>query len=256
MKKRVLVEADKHSGHHYGLTPPDWWSPKSTKQGKFQRELWGFRQSVLKSLQPIDILIDLGDMIDGKGERSGGVELITTDRNVQADMAEECIKQVKAKEIRMCFGTPYHTGREEDIEKTVQKRFKGSEIHGHGFASVNGVVIDYKHDIGSSATPHGRHTAMARARLWNAIWNAEHERQPKADILLRGHDHYYGYCGGDSWLGINCPALTYNSSFGIRKCEGVVHVGMIVIDIDSKGGFSWQPILADFAGLRVRAEYL
>jgi hypothetical protein len=261
--KRLVFAPDPHCGHEFGLTPPSWWSPSRTtsarvsKAGRFQRQLWGFYTKAIDSLKPIDILGVPGDAIEGKGERSGGVELITSDRHEQVRMAKEAIDYAEAKMVRLTYGTRYHTGRDEDYESILRDTLNGNTvIHGHDFFSVNGVNFDVKHKVGSSAIPHGRHTAISRDRLWNVLWSAEGDRQPKADILIRAHVHYFGYCGGPTWLGITCPALTYNSSFGIRECSGIVDVGLIVIDIDPEGGFTWHPVLANFGRLKVQPESL
>ena len=76
--RRLVIESDYHCGHWAGLTPPDWY--QSGKKGKHQKELWEFRKSVLKDIGRIDFLIVNGDCIDGKGARSGGSELSTSDR--------------------------------------------------------------------------------------------------------------------------------------------------------------------------------
>jgi hypothetical protein len=52
------------------------------------------------------------------------------------------------------------------------------------------------------------------------------------------------------------PALTYNSAFGIRDCEGLVDVGLLVFDFEDDGSYSWRPILAGFDKLKVQAEAL
>jgi len=261
--KRLVVVPDPHSGHSYGLTPPSWWARndsqyrKISKVGKFQRELYGFYTKAIDSLKPIDILSVPGDCIDGKGERSGGRELVTTDRHEQVKMAKEIIDYAESKVVRIVAGTPYHSGKEEDYEAELASIVKGaSSFHGHDFFSVNGVNFDVKHKIGSSTVPHGRLTAIARDRLWNVLWNSEHGRQPKADVLIRAHVHYFGFAGNGAWLGITCPAMCYNSIYGIRQCSGLVDVGIIVFDISPKGHYSWNPILADFPELKVKENKL
>jgi len=259
--KRLVVISDLHAGHEFGLCPPAWWAQvedsgaRRTKAAKFQRQLWKFYTNAIDSLKPIDILCVNGDSIEGKGQGTGGIELITSDRNEQVQMAKEAIDYAESPTVRLTFGTQFHTGKEEDFEAILCALVKGKvAIHGHDFFSVNGLKFDVKHKVGSSAIPHGRHTAIARARLWNVIWNSEHERQPKADILIRSHVHAFNYCGSTSWLGITTPALTYNSSFGIRLCSGLVDVGMIVFDIEDNGEYTWRPILASFDKLKVKAE--
>ena len=72
--KRVVVISEEHCGHLAGLTPPQWqvaYKPKSdtkrNKWAKLQRDLWGFYEKTIEELQPIDILINNGDAIDGRG---------------------------------------------------------------------------------------------------------------------------------------------------------------------------------------------
>lgn len=262
-RKRVAVLADLHSGHEFGLCPPAWWAQtarpgsRRAKAGRFQRQLWSFYTRALDALKPIDVLVVNGDAIEGKGERSGGVELITSDRLEQVRMAAEAINYAEAETVRITYGTRYHSGKDEDFEEALKVAVKGkAAIHGHDFLEINGRKLDIKHKVGSSTIPHGRMTALARARLWNVVWNSEHERQPLADVLIRSHVHYFGYCGGASWLGMTTPALTYNSAFGIRECEGVVDVGFIVFDIEPDGEYSWRPVLAGFDKLTVKAERL
>ncbi len=258
--KRLAVISDLHSGHEYGLTPPEYWrsgTGLTSKTGAFERELWKFYTKAIDSIKPIDILEVNGDCIEGKGERSGGVELITSDRHQQIRMAARAIEYSEAPIVRISTGTPYHVGGMEDFESVIKDILPNSKIHvsGHDFFSINGYTIDVKHKIGSSSVPHGRTTPLSRARLWNVVWNSEDERQPKSDILIRSHVHYFSYCGGPSWLGMTTPALTYNSHYGIRQCEGVVDVGIIVFDFEEKG-YSWRPILAKFPSLKVRPESL
>jgi hypothetical protein len=257
--KRMVVVSDFHSGHDYGLTSPAWWRPeegRNAKIGKFQRELWKFYTEAIDSLRPINLLLVNGDCLEGKGESSGGVELITPDRHDQVRMAADAIEYADAECVRILYGTRRHVGKDEDFESVLADSLKGKDVkvQGHAFLEVNGCGVDIKHKLGGSPIPHGRMTAIARARLWNLVWNSEHERQPKADILIRSHVHYFGYAGGESWLGVTTPALTYNSSFGVRECEGLVDVGLLVFDFDEEGNYTWNPVLAEFDDLKVLPE--
>jgi hypothetical protein len=182
--------ADLHSGHEYGLTPPEYWrsgTGATSKTGAFERELWKFYTKAMDSIKPIDILAVNADCIEGKGERSGGVELVTSDRHQQVLMAARAIEYTEAPIVRITNGTPYHVGATEDFESTLKDILPNQKIHvsGHDFFSINGCNLDVKHKIGGSSVPHGRTTPLSRARLWNVVWNSEDERQPKSDILIR-----------------------------------------------------------------------
>jgi hypothetical protein len=265
MKKRMVVISDLHCGHEYGLTPPDWMKSNRSrirhekKCGQFERALWKFYIKALDSLKPIDILYLNGDAVEGRGEKTNQIELISTDPNVQAEMAEQCILQAEAKSIRMTFGTRYHVLNGVQVEATLLnlllRRKLNAKIDGHGFHEVNGRNFDLKHKLNGSGIPHGRFTNLAKENLWNQIWASE-GRQPRGEYFIRSHVHFFAFCGGERWTAMASPALTYNSIYGIRECSGIVDVGLLVFDVSENGDTAWHPVMAKFRELKVRAESL
>ena len=259
--KRILVISDLHCGHHKGLTPPDWhWStsdnPYRQSVCDFQRWSWDKYTDILNRNKPFDILFANGDMIDGKGDRSGGTELLTTDRDEQADMAAECIKPIGARKKIMTYGTPYHTGASEDWENVVAHKTK-SQISSHAYADVNGVVISLKHKIGSSSVPHGKATALLKQAVSNDEWCREYEEHPRATVFIRSHCHYYTAIDMGSSYFFRTPALQgMGSKYGARQCEGVVHWGAIIIEITPAGSLSWHKELTKLEGQPVETLIL
>lgn len=233
--KRVVVISDQHAGHRVGLTPPPFQTAiKGRKYYNIQRELWKKFSFIIDKLKPIDILMANGDCIDGRGSRSGGTELIEIDRRKQIDIAAYAINYCDAKKVVITRGTPYHTGVNEDWEDQLQEKTKASKIGDHEFYDVNGVIFDVKHNIGASSIPHGQFTPVARDRLWNLIWS-EYEMQPKADILIRSHVHYFLGAKGVDWDAFITPALQgMGSKFGAKICSGLIHWGLIWFDVYEK----------------------
>ncbi len=250
--KRVVVVSDFHCGHKVGLTHPDFDArPKRTRTQawdffRLRRKCWDFVARRAEKLQPVDLLIVNGDCIDGKGGKSGGTELLTTDRDEQCAMAVAVIEQFRAETILMSHGTPYHTGSGEDWENSIAKDVDAHKIGNHDFASVNGVVFDYRHYVGRSVIPHGRHTAVAREKLWSILWS-ERGEYPASDIILRSHVHYHAFCGGPGWLAMTTPALqAYGSKFGARIATGVVDYGFVHFDVGGEGDWSWDSHILRF----------
>jgi len=256
--KRVTVIADLHSGHRIGLTPPlHQWRPKpksnrpdTTQHNKWanlQSALWRHYVEALKRVKPIDILIVNGDMIDGKGARSGGTELISSDRVKQAEIASDAILEAEAPIIRCSYGTGYHTGLDEDMENLVIDKLRIADpgldvkIGSHEWIDVNGVVIDFKHFTSRSSIPHGKGTPLSKEWLWNILW-AEQNLQPRADIIIRSHVHYAFHCGEPgSWYACITPALQgMGSKYGAREMKGLVHFGILTFDITETG--AWIPL--------------
>lgn len=249
--KRIVAIGDQHCGHKVGLTPPQFWlMNESNVAYKPQRELWDFYAETMNSLKPIHTIISNGDHIDGRGERSGGRELLTTDRLEQAEMAAITLNYAEAENYILTFGTPYHTGQLEDMERVVFDKVDCpgvKEIHSHAFLNINGLIIDAKHKIGSSGVPHGRYTAVAREKLWNMVWHYRDEQQPAAGLLIRSHVHYCEeVCSpAGKWRAMTLGALQgYGSLYGKRECAGVVDITINVFDIEDDGRYTWTPIVA------------
>ena len=244
--KRGLIISDLHSGHKIGFTPPryDFETEFNTGLYEIRRQIWTWTHKEAKKRGPYDFMIVNGDCIDGRGEKSGGTELLTTDRLVQCNMAAEAILSFKVKDIFMSYGTAYHTGEFEDLEDIIAEKVKARKIGGEDNLDVNGCVINYRHHIGRSSIPHGRHTAVAKERMWNQMWAMRNE-YPLAQIIIRSHVHYHSYAGGPGWVAMITPALqNYGSKYGGRIVSGTVDIGIVVLDITSKDDFSWEaPIL-------------
>jgi len=234
MSTKIVAMSDTHCGHLAGLTPPDYWTSQKYSEGKIQRETWLEYEELCEKNKGCDYLFHLGDTIDGDGKVNGGVEQITTDRIKQAEMAVECIAKMEPKRVIMTYGTAFHTGKAEDFDGLVNKGLNAigisSEIHGMPFVKVEDVTFHLKHHIGGSGIPYGRHTASSKERFWLKL----HEEQgwEKADIILRGHVHYYQIAGGADWLAMTLPALqAANTKFG-RRCSGEVHWGLVTFEVD------------------------
>ena len=248
--KTGIILSDLHCGHTVGLTPPAWQYKEGGYRQKFvktQKACWDWFASEIDSLPSPDVLFVNGDAVDGKGYRSGGTEQITTDMDVQADMACHAIKSVMGRKTKlmMTAGTPYHTGTDEDWEAHIADECGAKEFGGNVFVNVNGVVFDLKHKVGSSGIPHGRATALKKSQLWGQLW-ADAGEQPRSDVLIRSHVHYHNanYDPDFGWC-MTTPALQgFGSKYGARQCEGRVHFGFISFEVSTDGEFTWQPHIA------------
>lgn len=243
--KRLVVISDLHCGHLVGLTHPDFDRRPSTQNSaahklfKLRRLYYNKYKALVESLQPIDVLIVNGDAIDGRGEKSGSSELIALDRNEQSGMAIAAILECKASKGFLSYGTAYHTGTLEDWEKNIANKVGAIDIVSQGFIDVNGLVFDFRHHVGSSSVPYGRHTAVAKEKTWG-ILRSQHGEFPKSDVLIRSHVHYFAFCGGHKWLALTTPALQgYGTKYGERRCSGTIDWGLVYFDIESKEKWSW-----------------
>lgn len=248
---KIVVISDLHCGHHSGLTPPEY-QYKETKENErwnkwvaVQKQTFDWYERTMKALQPIDVLIVNGDLIDGTGHRSGGTELISTDPLVQVKIAEGCIAKAKAKKHFMSFGTGYHSGESSDFEELVAEAFKAS-IGSHDWISYQGWSIDIKHHLAGSQDPSGDARPLLKEAWANEAWAAKGE-QPKSDIIIRSHVHKYALVQkmvGDRLVtAFTTPALQgYGSKYGARRCSQPVDFGLVFIEI-SKKDFRIRPLI-------------
>ena len=236
--KRVFVGSDSHCGHRAGLTPPQFQvSGGFGKWEALQAELWEFYMEKLYKWKPFDIAILNGDLTEGKGQRSGGSELITADRFKQAEIAYQAFREIRAKKYRLVAGTPYHSGMEEDFEIKVCDEFIKNccdcEFNGHGFYEINGRNFDVKHKI-ASGMHHTRATPLLKEIDANMFW-ADDDIEPRADIVIRSHVHKSLQTYQDGRYGFITPALTgLGDKYGSRQCSNVVEFGFLVIDVPDK----------------------
>jgi hypothetical protein len=257
---RLLATGDWHSGHQVGLSTPEYHTPttsekKYIKLANVRKEVWNWFDMSLKPYRPIDILLLNGDALDGKGERSGGTEQITSDRNEQCNIGYKVIEFIDPSIIRMTYGTPYHTGTGEDWEDVLAEK-AGAKIGSHEWFDINGKIFDCKHKIGSSQIPHGRFTPIAREILWNREWAVDGS-QPRADVLLRSHVHYFSPLEYEGTIGMTLPAMQgFGSKYGSRQCSGKVHIGFVIFDIYESGAIRWNKVIANTKTTKAQAEKL
>lgn len=254
--KRLVIASDFHCGHVVGLTHPDFDAiPSRNAKMKWKlyhhrRECWEWVSAMAEALQPIDALLVNGDLVDGKGVRSGSTEQLATDRTEQVEMAVAATELFKADKVLISYGTPYHTGSLEDWENEVARQVSAVKIGGHDVADVNGLLVDYRHHVGRSSVPHGRFTAVARERLWGLLWS-ERGEFPKADVIVRSHVHYFVHCGEADWLAIITPALQgYGSKYGVRQCVGTVDFGLVWLDVENRDSWTWDYAIKRFVRQR------
>lgn len=243
--QRVMVISDTHAGSRVGLTPPGWMFRKgetfklSEQRGyisEMQEEMWDWFTKTTSDVGPVDILIHVGDAIDGKAGKDKSTDLITASLIEQVEIAEEVIDVIDYRSAYMVYGTPYHTaGDGEDFESILARNI-GAVIDGRLWVEVNGITFDVRHHIGSSSTPSGRATSISKEWVWNTFWK-EKGMQPKSDIFLRGHIHYHTEVSGLDFKAMSCPSLQGpKTKFGERRCSGTVDFGFIVFDIPQNSG--------------------
>jgi len=259
--KRVLIISDLHCGHEHGLTHEDFdylpshnAAERRAKSAKARKVLRQFFYEQVKPLAPFDVVVANGDLIDGRGERAGGQDLIFIDRQDQVDCAIAILKDLNASKYVITSGTPYHSGTMEQWERDIAFAVS-AEFSNHIFFPVNDLVFDCKHKVSRSSVPHSRHTSVAKERMLNVI-DAADDRQPKSDVTIRSHIHLFNYCGGPGWLAMTTPSLQGATTYGEGQVSGSVDFGFLVFDVKSRMDYTWKASLCESSVLRPQLVHL
>jgi hypothetical protein len=247
---RLLIISDMHCGNIVGLTPPSFqrkFLPKDiskcNKLTKIQKAIWNYYSNEITKInkeKQIDICISNGDAISGNGYRSGGTEELTTDRIIQADIAQKAIEFVGAKTNLIIAGTPSHVGTEEEYEQVLANNLN-CKFENHSWVEINKIIFDLKHHCNSSGVPHGRFTPIAKEALWGKLWG-EIDLIPKPiHYLIRSHVHYFSLIQDDHITALTTPCLQgFGSRYGAKLCSGIPTIGFLTFDIYPNGQTNMQ----------------
>lgn len=244
--ERGLLCGDPHCGHLAGLTPPKWWAPKDTKWGLSEREAWTWLIPKIKKqvneLGPYGFVLCNADAIAGMNEKNKGIQLLTTDRNIQIEMAKTALYAIaEAAECDVFLltkGSFYHVGSSEDWEETLcnQMRAEGKKafIKTQWFLKLNGKIIDVRHTMPRSAQKKLRATPLLTQGQYNVDWFLDGV-QPLADCIVRSHIHTgMSVFDGNRWY-CSLPGLITLGERSARKWNGTVDYGFMDLTVKKDG---------------------
>jgi len=244
---KIIIVSDFHAGHRVGLTPTPWQMKyvetdvtKHNKVLKVQKSMWDFFSKeiikIKKETKCPTLCIVNGDSVDGQNPKNSGIEEITTSILEQVAIAKNIIDFIGANTNIIVAGTDFHCSGPSgtDAEQVLADQLH-AKFENHCWIDVHGVVMDFKHYIGSGSTPQSRYNPLGKESTWSKLWQ-EADLIPDVDYLIRSHVHYYSMIQSSSQTCLTTPSLQgLGSLFGIRKCSGMVDVGFITFDVEPSG---------------------
>ena len=205
---RVANVGDMHAGSGFGLLPKDFTTRAGNRVEQnagqaYLHRCWVHMCQRYREIAP-DILVVMGDEIDGRQPLQRGTELCLPLLADQRDAAQQYLEMLISAcparpEIYVVQGTEYHDGKAADDVESLAKEIGAEEYFGLGTGRYSrevldlelpgGVVINYAHHIGAMSGLY-RATAPDKEALWSALAGKE-GKAPKADCLVRGHIHCF-----------------------------------------------------------------
>jgi len=207
---RIAVIGDTHVGSNYAVFPEEFTNPESGNKieaNKWQKELFKYWVKYAEKLSPVDIMILIGDLVEGPQNKEKLGTLTLQNVQHQAMAFIELMKYWKWNKLYVIRGTEYHTevpgvNVEEWIaqmlnavpsSKWSEQRRSVKDLNlnvkfkqGKNMKTIK--RIHFGHTVGVSIIPNYEFTPIVReawlAKMYDELYG-------KYDIIVRGHLHRF-----------------------------------------------------------------
>ena len=249
--QRWILCSDLHCGAVTGLS----YDPHGTI-GKKLFERW--QDCISHFGKKPDVVVMNGDGIDGTDVKGKDTRCSILDEQAR-DCAELLLMWGAKKEYVIVSGTPYHTGNNGEAEDNRIAHHLEMLLRANGDTKTKVTYtrklkttindwfrLEMRHRIGASSVPHGRSTAMARAKFWNVITGALSSARGKAvaswpHLMVFSHVHYFGLQEDAFGTVLTTPCWqALGSRFGDEMCDGHIDCGAIQLTVGEKGTWDLQ----------------
>lgn len=201
----------------------------------------------VKNCPKLDLLVLMGDLIDGKNYKSSGVGAFSTDLGEQADMAARVLEPLaaKAKKTIRLWGTPYHESF-DNVLAIVDKALGVSTVQQVIDVDMGrGNVLNIAHHpAGGAALYQG--TVADREALWSAI-AAQDNKVPKARWLVRAHKHNFFHIETANRDMLITPCWQLATAYAVKqnyfRFQPDIGAVLMVKDSQADSGYRFLPRL-------------
>ncbi|HTS55886.1 MAG TPA: hypothetical protein VMH26_21660 [Burkholderiales bacterium] len=247
---RIGFVSDLHILSRTGLVPPDW-RMKRDPLAPMQAYLWDCFVDFRSRCPPLDILVIVGDLVEGETPTMKGTVGGVSDRYAdQIEAATEVLGPLvkKSKETILVTGTPFHEDEHvvEDIGSKLRTRKWATNGRRH-----SGIILDLtfrgqRINCSHHQTRGWMWLGGAASRI--AVLSAAAEASAKfngADVIVRGdlHTSVLQQTLG-KWVCF-LPAWTMPGAHAIKSMEAVrahlaTDIGAQVMTVTEDGDLAWS----------------
>lgn len=257
MSKKILVVSDLHVGGNVGLCPDEVYFEKHDEDrksiyiaNKIQNFLFKQWENMIDEAGNIDILLCNGDLVDGKNKHSHGLEMWTTDVDVQTDVSSDLLSMVKHKKAYGTHGSGYHVESNISLDKLAMKNTTKLDFKDDIAIIVDKIRIHAAHFIGNNV--QYKSTPIAREMLMGELNKLDYG---KINIYLRSHIHSYIAVDSEIGTGIVTPGFKGRDAFVSQRSLGYnPSIGYILIEINGSD-YSWTKSVVHLHGNKAIPSY-
>ncbi len=237
-----VIVSDLHSGSE--LSPVmdglQTMSGRDIPPNSVQRELGAALKSVATEWSEPDVLVVLGDAIDGQNRKQSGVGQWSTEPQDQVNCAELLLRQFNAKKYYVIQGSGYHVSLNGmPAEEILARQLKAERVGTGRYRSAMkfmlekyGVRCHFAHHVPSSQTEWYLTTPIAKEGIRLEL---QQSRLGHVDAIFRGHNHYWLYIMFRRQHLISCPCWQLPTPFMHKKSgEPITDIGAVRFRIYDK----------------------
>lgn len=249
----IGLVSDTHCFSRYALTPPQYWPAGGAgvlPEARILRYLWACWRDFVRRCPPLDVLIHVGDVIEGEVTRRDALDALSDDLNLHYLAARDTLRPLvrKARSFWVVAGTPAHEGKHHEVVEAVAR-----DLGAERWAAQRstGLVLELR--VGPlllNATHHMTRGALYmgsladRTALLAAAAVAE-GHTAEADLIVRAHlhmphvSHAYG-----KWV-ILQPGWKMPNPYAYRKIEyyrahATLGLGANIVRVSARGTVSYE----------------
>jgi len=227
---KYLFVGDMHVGSSYALMPPKF---ESTIASNLQKKIYGYWKQMVKDVGKVDVLVLMGDIIDGVGKNSNGREMWSTDVDKQIRCALELLKMIDFDKSVAVYGSEYHVEGNLNADQVLARElgctYQGWELILKPQNSREKIHVSHNISVSSSAWQY-RTTAIARELMFSLL----NEREiGMYKCIVRGHAHYYVFVQYSSNMGWVNPCWQARTPYLVKKGLALVpKLGYTVLEVE------------------------
>jgi hypothetical protein len=238
---RIVFVSDTHVGSSFAVFPEDFKNPEDgtpVTLNRLQKRLLREWVRLASEFSPADVIVLLGDLIDGpqSRERFGTLRLLNVAHQVDAFV--QLFKGTwRWRKLYVVRGTSYHVEVQGvHAEELIARALGAEKVDSGKFSAevlrlkVHDKIINCAHHVGFSRVPHYRATPILRELVLSSLGSYFGE----ADIVARGHVHYWVKVELGERVAFTCPSWQLPTPYQLRRGTFGLsgEIGIVVAEIE------------------------
>jgi hypothetical protein len=255
MKRRPRLEkiafvGDIHCGSFEGLWPEEDIGNLKSARYISTRYLNSCFKHLVDNWPDLDLLVLMGDLIDGQQRKSESTGIYTADLGEQVDGAIKVLEPLikKSRSVTRVWGTPYHEGYHNILgkfDKTYDVKLVKQVLN---IELLDGAILNVAHHpSGESAMYRG--TQLDKEAIWSSVAAQEGKISSGTRWIVRAHRHFYGHQETAKKAVLCVPCFQMPTAHAIKKnyFRFQPDIGAVIMSADETHpfGYRFTPYLFD-----------